>query len=731
MTASTHVEGATVASENTPVATEGGNRSWREWLGGPWTRPIVAIVGSAFIALAGLLPVWGTQLLAPQYPKGLALWFFGDRVEGPVREVNGLNHYIGMQSIDLSMVPEMALWPLAIVGSALLLVVAVLWRGWLSRLALLGLWLVPVVILLDIQRWLITFGTELDTSAALRLGGFVPTVVGPSEVWNFTILTYPGPALIIIWIVALFATLARRARQPEPRVRWVSAVSGLVLATVGTTVLLMPSSVEAAGPLDVSVPAAAAFDLQVLVDEAAPGATLLVPAGTYRTHLVLDKPLTLVADGVVRLDGSGLGSVVTITGDDVTLRGFEIANTGGQVEVAAAIKILEADGATLEENQLEEFFHGIASLGATNVSIVGNTLIGSGMNSMDADHLASAVQDAGAPVVVGTDPRSIAADASGAGPEGQGDGIYLWNTQAITVADNTIRDVRDGIYLSFVEDALIDSNAIDTSRYAVHSMFGGPVTIFGNAAHRNLAGLVLMYTEKVLAGRNVIRDQRSGGTGVGIVLKDVDGVRIAENVIARNRIGLKAEGTTRTGDIEAAILRNRFDSNDTAVALSPSADLGFGANTFENNMTDVHAEDRGVARRNDWTFEGTGNRWSSYAGYDLDGDGVGDVPHAASGALQLILADVPALQLYRGSPALNALDSAQELWEADRAVVMQDVAPRIEDYAPQARDLDPELVQEASLSGEASGWYVMGIAMALLAALGVVMARVRRGGAAE
>jgi|GEM_PF-45772 len=738
MTASVQAELGPTASEGTPAAAESAPAveetsgvSWRERLGGPYTGPIVAVLGSVLIAIGGFLPVWGTQLQAPQYPKGLSLWFFGDRVEGPVREVNGLNHYIGMQPIDLTQVPEMALWPLAVMGAVLMLVVGVLWRGWISWLALLALWFVPVVVLVDIQRWLITFGTELDTKAALRLDPFVPNALGQSDVWNFTILTYPGPALIIIWIVALLATLARRARQPERRLRMSSAVIALVIAGLATALLAMSSPAEAASPSDVSGheatgPPPVALDLQALVDEAPPGTTVVVPAGSYRVHLVIDKPLTLLADGDVLLDGSGLGSVITITGDDVTVRGFEVANTGGQVEVASAIKILEADNVTIEDNELRDFFHGIASLGATNVRIAGNTMTGSGLNPVDADHLSSGVGDTGTPVVVGTDPRSIAADASGAGPEGQGDGIYLWNTQAITVADNTIRDVRDGIYLSFVEDGLLDSNTVDTSRYAVHSMFGGPVTIFGNTAHENLAGLVFMYTKDVLAGRNVIQDQRSGGTGVGIVLKDVDGVRIAENVIARNRIGLKAEGTIRAGDRDAAILRNRFDSNDTAVALSPSADLGFGANTFEGNMTDVHAEDRGVARHNDWTFEGTGNRWSSYAGYDLDADSVGDVPHTASGSLQLILSDVPALQLYRGSPALHALDSAQELWEADRAVIMSDNAPRIDDHAPHVSDLDPGATQAASVSGESAGWYAMGISMALLALVGAALARSRR-----
>ena len=739
MTASSHAEPAAAAVE--PAATDETARSatWREWLGGPWTGPIVTVVGSLVILVAGLLPVWGTRLIAPQYPKGLELWFYGNRVEGPVGEVNGLNHYIGMQTIDLSQVPEMVLWPLAVVGSTLLLVIAVLWRGWLSRLALLGLWLVPVVVLVDIQRWLYVFGQELDPRAALEVGGFVPLAVGPTDIWNFTVLTYPGPALILIWAVALVATLARRAKVPEPRVRWVSSAIALALAAVGTVLLVPIGSVEAASPDGAAQApgggsATASIDIQALVDEAPPHSTVLVPAGAYRTNLVVDKPLTLVAQGDVYLDGGGQGSVVTISADDVTMRGFSVASTGGQLEDAAAIKIIEADGVTIEDNVLADFFHGISGLSATNLRIADNTITGAGQVSTGASHFAGA--DDGTEQSPGDeDALAAAADdnerafgAEMAGPRGQGDAIYLWNSEAVTIADNTIGRVRDGVYLAFASDVLIDSNDVGSSRYAFHSMFGGPVTVFGNEVSDNLAGLVFMYTEDVLAGRNLITDQRSAATGFGIVLKDVEGVRLAENVIARNRVGMLAEGTRARADTEATVVRNRFDSNDMAVSLYPSADMGFGANTFEDNLTDVHAEDRGVARQNDWAFEGTGNRWSGYAGYDLDGDGVGDIPHDASGALQIILTEVPALQLYRGSPALHALDSAQELWEADRAVLVHDPAPRIDDHAPRTEDLDPGVVVAGSVGDEAVGWYAVGVSLALLALLGMALGRIRRRG---
>ena len=702
--------------------------SLRVALGGPWTGPIVALVGSVLLAIAGFLPVWTTRLLAPQYPKGLALSFYGDRVEGPVREVNGLNHYIGMQAIDISTVPEMVLWPLAILGSALLLVMAVLWRGWLSRLALIGLWLVPVVVLLDIQRWLITFGTELDPRAALKLEGFTPLVVGSTQVWNFSVTSMPGLALMVIWLVALLATIAHFARRPEARMARISGAVSLVVAALGSGLLVVTTAAADSHPGGDDRSAGA--DLQALVDGAPAGSTLTVPQGFYRVHLVVDKPLELIADGEVHLDGGGIGSVVTIAADDVTMRGFTVGNTGGQVEVGAGIKIIEADNVVIEANRLHDFFHGIASLGSTNVHIGANTLIGSGIGKVDETHLTSGRMEGHGSVVVDSDPRAIAADAAGPGPEGQGDGIYLWNTVAATVRDNDIRQVRDGVYLSFVEGGLVDGNSIEGSRYAIHSMFGGPVTAFGNAARENLAGLVFMYTEGVLAGRNLIEDHRSAATGVGVMLKDAEEVRISENVLTGNRVGLKADGTARHGEAEAAVLRNRFDSNGTAVSLFPSADIGFAANTFEGNLTDVRADDRGVARRNDWTYEGTGNHWADYAGYDLDGNGVGDVPHTASGSLQLLLTEVPALELFRGSAAMHALDAAQELWEADRAVIMQDKAPRLGDYAPFAADL-PGAIDAASPAEGVAGWYGLGLSLAALVLVGLGLGRFRlRGGLA-
>jgi nitrous oxidase accessory protein len=651
----------------------------------PALRPVGVLTGAVLLVVAGTLPVWGSRLIAPQYPKGLQLWFYGGRVEGPLAEVNGLNHYIGMRPIDLSVVPEMALWPLAVLGSTLLLVVAAFWAGWLGRLALIGLWLVPVTVLANIQRWLIIFGTELDRGAPLRLDPFVPWVVGPSTVWNFTVWNLPGNALWLMWGVAIIATVLRWGRPASRRTTIVAGVAALLIAAAGTLWVVMPSvgsydgataRAHAAAPAPSAGERAAVGgeqeSAQALIDAAAPGKTVILPAGTYRERLVVDKPLTLIAGGDVVIDGGGRGSVVTVTADDVTLRGLHVTGSGGQGEEGAGVTLVDASRVTLEKLRIRDSFTGIAAIGGADVRIVDCDVSGAGQSLADGGHALGGHGSEGAPVggpVVGGLRR------------GQGDGIHLWTVRGALVRGTTISEVRDGLYLNYAEGVLVDSNHISSSRYAVHAMFGRDLTFFGNRLNDNLSGLVFMYSRNVLAGRNEILDHRSPSTGMGIILKDVTGVRLAENTIARNRVGMRAEGTTHADDAKAEVLRNRFAGNGVGVWLAPSANIGFGGNSFDGNLTSVLAQEHGVERNNQWTYQGTGNYWSDYAGYDLAGDGTGDVAYVSYGAANALLDAAPALELFVTSPAFQVVAGAQELWASSRGPVVVDRSPLTTDVA--------------------------------------------------
>ena len=189
-----------------------GSPALREFLRHPRTAITAVLAGTALLVIAGIAPVWGTRLVAPQYPKGLSVWIYGGRAEGDLREINGLNHYVGMMSIDLGGIPELALWPLVIVAAGALLAAAVFLRGRTGRLALLGLWLVPVGILADIQRWLVSYGQDLDPTAALRLDPRSRSAPRPSGT------SRSGRSRTAL--VALLATFAVAERPASGSGRW-------------------------------------------------------------------------------------------------------------------------------------------------------------------------------------------------------------------------------------------------------------------------------------------------------------------------------------------------------------------------------------------------------------------------------------------------------------------------------------------------------------------------------
>jgi nitrous oxidase accessory protein len=683
-----------------------------------WIPPGAVLVGGVLLAAASVLPVWATRLVAPQYPAGLWLWAFGGWVEGDLNEINNLNHYVGMRPFDANMVPEMVLWLPMLVGLSMAVALAVYQRGLLGRLALIGLWLAPLGVLADIQRWLYVLGTDLDPRSALRLEPFVPLAIGPTEVWNFTVWAFPGPGLIILVLVALLATLARRRSLPSVRVRLASAVAAfalvmLVAIIVGVTRLLPAQQASAPAP---PAPAGSGdhvhaahrepdpIDLAAAVRDASPGSVLRVPGGTYRLNLVIDKPLSLVADGQVIVDGGGRGQVIRIEADDVLLRGIRATNSGGQVDEGAGILVL-GDNARLEENLVDHSYTGIAVHGASGVAIVSTVVVGRGQVAADVDHATG-----------NDDAHGGHGSGSDAPPRAQGDGISLWNASGVLIRDSEVRGVRDGLYLSYADDVLLDTNRISDSRYAVHTMFGSSVTLFGNVITHNLSGLVLMYTEGVVVGRNEITDNRSASTGFGILLKDVRAPLVRENVLLRNQVGLHAEGTGSAGGGEAVVYANRFAANRVGVALMASADLSFGGNSFDENLTQVLALERGVERRNVWAYRGLGNAWSDYAGYDVTGDGIGDVPYLSGGVTTALLTRSPALEMLTTSPAFHLLATSQAWWSASFIPAVIDARPLIQDVAPPA-----EAGQPADLP---AGWALLGVAL-VLPGIGLT-ARLRR-----
>lgn len=174
-------------------------------------RPINRIlIAVAALALGALLtvPIWRIDLMAPQYPEGLFLQIYHDRFDGDVQKINGLNHYIGMATIENAMFPEFAIMKYAfylLVGWGLV-AAAIGRRGalftWLMALFAFVIWA-----MWDMFAWGYKYGHDLDPHAAIQVEGmaYQPPLFGHKKLLNFDAWSLPDTGG---WILFGVITLA-------------------------------------------------------------------------------------------------------------------------------------------------------------------------------------------------------------------------------------------------------------------------------------------------------------------------------------------------------------------------------------------------------------------------------------------------------------------------------------------------------------------------------------------
>jgi hypothetical protein len=150
------------------------------------------------------LPTWTITLHAPQYPQGLEMQIYPHTVGGDVREVNILNHYIGMHEINADEFPEFRFIPFFILrffGFALL--TAVVGRMAIAALGYLDFVVFGVVMLYTLQHWLYEYGNDLDPSAPLNMEPFTPQFIGSTTVGQFTVSSWPALGAILMSVAGV------------------------------------------------------------------------------------------------------------------------------------------------------------------------------------------------------------------------------------------------------------------------------------------------------------------------------------------------------------------------------------------------------------------------------------------------------------------------------------------------------------------------------------------------
>jgi nitrous oxidase accessory protein len=358
--------------------------------------------------------------------------------------------------------------------------------------------------------------------------------------------------------------------------------------------------------------------LSEALERARPGDRLIVRPGVYREPtLVVDTPVEIVGQGEAVLDGEGERAIMKVTADGVTIRGLTFRNTGSSfVEDRAALLVEGASACTIAENRFEDSFFGVYLAETSGCAVVGNTFRGPPVGESKA-----------------------------------GNAIHLWYSRDVTVRGNDVRGHRDGIYFEFVEDGTVEDNlSAGNLRYGLHFMFSDRCRYARNTFRANGAGVAVMYTQHVEMVENTFEDNW-GPAAFGLLMKDITDSEIVGNAFVKNTVGMYAEGSNRV-----RIAENVFERNGWAVKIMADAyENVFTQNNFVANSFDVGTN----SRQSFSTFEG--NYWDAYEGYDLDRDGVGDVPFRPVRLFSLLVErHEPALLLMR-SLFVQLLDVAERV----------------------------------------------------------------------
>jgi nitrous oxidase accessory protein len=422
--------------------------------------------------------------------------------------------------------------------------------------------------------------------------------------------------------------------------------------------------------------------------DASAGDTIRVASGTYREKLRIERPVTLVGEGWPVVDAGGTGHVVEALAP-LEIRGFVLRGSGFDVDQENAGVI--ARGATVKVlgNRLEDVLYGIYLKQAPGSQVVGNRIHG----------------------------KPLA-------PARRGDGIRLWYSPGSRVTGNDVRGARD-VVAYFSDHLVLEDNVIRGGRYGLHYMYSHHSRLVGNRLYGNQVGAFLMYSNDIELIDNVFAEAE-GPSGMGLGLKDSDAVAVRGNLFLENSIGVHLDNSPSSRDRVNDFDGNTFALNGAAVRMLPSVTGNrFYGNDFLANDAPARVAGgarTGQVRQNDWS----GNHWSEYAGFDRDGDGVGDAPYVHAHLADDLLERRPALRIFALAPALDALDALVRSFPLLRPEpVVADPVPRLSIQAARRW-------QEEWPGRGASGWAKgavesAGWALAAVAALGALGAGSRRG----
>ncbi len=348
------------------------------------------------------------------------------------------------------------------------------------------------------------------------------------------------------------------------------------------------------------------------------GDVIVVHGGTYKEgNIIIDKRISLIGKDLPVLDGEKKYEVVSIQADSVTIEGFKVIRSAyATLTDPCAIKVYNKSYAVIQNNVLDDNFFGIYIQNGRNCLIKNNKI-----------------------KAYGTEEQNL------------GNGIHCWKSNDIQIIGNKIEGHRDGIYFEFVHDSVIWRNISENNlRYGLHFMFSDNDAYITNVFKNNGAGVAVMYTKNVKMFDNTF-EENWGASAYGLLLKDISDSYIFNNKFIKNTSAIYVEGSSRN-----KMEKNEFISNGWAMQIQASSiDNKIFGNNFRGNTFDMGTNGDLVLNSFDHNF------WDKYEGYDLNKDGIGDVPYHPLSLFAVLIENTPSAMLLFRSFMVTLLDKSEKI----------------------------------------------------------------------
>ncbi|MFW6382684.1 MAG: nitrous oxide reductase family maturation protein NosD [Haloferacaceae archaeon] len=375
--------------------------------------------------------------------------------------------------------------------------------------------------------------------------------------------------------------------------------------------------------------------IRAAISAAEPGDTVVLEGAFEERVDVRTDDVRLVAgeEGAV-VDGGAEGRVLTVSGENVTVEGVWIRNSGREVGDEDAGVFVDGDDATLRSLRITESAYGIW------------------IDDVDGVTVADVRIEGREGVYPATD---------------RGNGIHLYSTAETTIRDSEITGVRDGIYFSWSTDVLAENNSIWNARYGVHYMYSDDNRLVDNVAADNGVGFALMVSEG-LEVQNNTAIRNTDDSGHGIMAKDIEDSTIAGNVLVENRNGLFVYNAQ-----DNAVVDNLVLANDVGIHVTAGSDgQRVTGNSFVANGEPAYTTTKSLLV---WNDSAEGNYWSDARTADLDGDGVSEARHRPAGLLERLVDRHPQAAVFADSPAFEAVRLAESSFPAIESPGIVDERP--------------------------------------------------------